>query len=189
MKNRADWLLSRCVSLVLVELAKKPGTPMDIRARTGLTKNNYVNIILKRLEGKGIVKCLNPEERIGKVLCINPATSKKVENIFTKSKISQNMTPLPKLNWEAYGRLLCRYCTQLRTIFYKSNELRKAGKEITVFNLKENLPKMATGDIYRALNRLIGLGIMVREDSMPKKFIITKEGFAIIHFDPQILVI
>jgi len=186
MKKEVNWFSSRCVSLVLVELAKKPGTPMDLRLRTGMTKNNYVNIILKKLESEGIVKCLNPREKVGRVFCINPKSENRVKRLFQKKKIEQEIKALPNLNWRAYGRLLCGYCTQLRTVFIKANELRLQGREITICNLMEKLPKMATGDVYRALYRFVKLGAMTLTDAKLKKFIITEEGLAVIKFAPDV---
>jgi hypothetical protein len=187
MKKEVEYVPSRCVFLVLVELAKKPGTPMDLRLRTGMTKNNYANIILKNLSEERIATCLNPKDKIGRVFCINPKSENRVKEIFKKKKIEQEIKPLPNLNWRAYGRLLCGYCTQLKIVFIKANELRLQGREITISNLMEKLPKMATGDVYRALYRLVELRVMALQDAKLKKFIITEEGLAILKFSPIIL--
>ena len=190
MKKEAEWISSRCVSSVLAELAKKPLTPMQLRARTDMTKNNYVNIILRRLESEGIVLCLTPDSRIGKVFCINPESIDRVKKIFRKKKLDIGINSIPSLNWNCYGRLLCQYCTQLRTVFKKANELRQEGKEITVPNLnKMKLPKMATSDIHRALKRLIELKVMICDDAKPKRFIITEEGLSLIEYIPEIFLI
>ena len=187
MKKEVNWLSSRCASLVLIELAKKPGTPMDIRIRTGLTKNNYVNIILKRLESEGIIKCLNLDEKIGKVFCINPESKKRVEQIFRKNKTKQGINPLPNLNWTAYGRLLCKYCRQLRMVFKRACELKQEGREITVSSLKEKLPGMATSNLYRALDGLVELGVISCKDTSSRKFTVTEEGLAIVNFQLDVL--
>lgn len=187
MKKGVNWLSSRCIFLVLIELAKKPGTPMDIRIRTGLTKNNYVNIILKRLESEGIVKCLNPEGKIGRVFCINPEGKKRVEQIFRKNKTKQEIKPLPNLNWTAYGRLSCKYCRQLRMVFKKACELKQEGREVTVSSLKEKLPGMATSNLYRALDGLVELRVMSCKDTSSRKFTVTEEGLRIVNFQPDTL--
>lgn len=187
MKKGVNWFSSRCVFLVLIELARKPGTPTDIRARTGMTKNNYVNIILKRLKSEGIVKCLNPDEKIGRVFCINPESRKRVEQIFRKNKTKQGINPLPNLNWTAYGRLLCKYCRQLRMVFKRACELKQEGREITLSNLKEKLPGMATSNLYRALDGLIKLGVVSCKDTSSRKFTVTEEGLAIVNFQPDVL--
>ena len=187
MKKGVNWLSSRCVVSVLTELARKPLTPMQLRARTKLTKNNYVNIILNKLEAEGIVKCLNPEEKIGRVFCINPESKKRVEQIFRKNKTKQEINPLPNLNWTAYGRLLCKYCRQLRMVFKRACELKQAGRDITVSSLKEKLPGMATSNLYRALDGLAELGVVSCKDTSSRKFIITEEGLAIVNFQPDVL--
>ena len=189
MKKEAGWLSSRCVLSVLFELANKPLTPMLLRTRTGMTKNNYVNIILRKLEAEDIAMCLTPDSRIGKVFCINPKGINRVKKIFRKKKLDAHINSIPDLNWKAYGRLLCQYCTQLRTVFKKANELRQEGREITVFNLKETLLKMAPGDIYRALKRLIELKVMICDDAKPKRFIITNNGLLLIEYAPGTLLI
>lgn len=190
MKKEAGWLSSRCVLSVLLELANKPLTPMLLRTRTGMTKNNYVNIILRKLEAEDIAMCLTPDSRIGKVFCINPKGIDRVKKIFRKKKLYAHINSIPDLNWEAYGILLCQYCTQLRTVFKKANELRQEGRELTVPNLnKMKLPKMATSDIHRALKRLIELQLMICDDAKPKRFIVTKEGLSLIEYAPGTLLI
>lgn len=188
MKKGVNWLSSRCVSLVLAELAKKPLTPMQLRVKTGLTKNNYANIILKKLESMGIVKCLNPGDKIGKVFCINPTSAKRIERIFRKKGIEQKVNVLSNVVWSAYGRLLCPYCTQLRAVFKKANELKQEGRDMTIFNLKGRLPGIATGDIYRALRKLDELKVMRIINTEPKRFTVTKEGLSMIKLYPEILI-
>jgi hypothetical protein len=196
MKKEAKWLSSRCIFLVLIELAKKPGTPMDIRIRTRMTKNNYVNIILKRLEKDRVVICLNPKGKIGKVFCINPESKDRIERLFKEAKISQKVNPLPNLNWEAYGTLLCKDLSkQIRTVFkeaYKhGNEIdfeNKCKKKITIPALqKEKLPKMATSDIHRTFNRLVELGILKRRNSWPREYVFTEDAIKILDFDGSII--
>lgn len=196
MKKEAKWFYSRCVSLVLAELAKKPGTPIDIKTRTGLTKNNYVNIILKKLESKGIVKCLNPDEKIGKVFCINPASAGRVKKIFEEMKGKQEINPLPDLNWRAYGILLCKgFGKQIRIVFKEAYRLGNEmvfendfKKRITIPVLqKEKLPKMATSDLHRAFNRLVELGLMKRKHSWPREYSLTENARKIIEFDSNVI--
>jgi hypothetical protein len=196
MKKEMGWLSSRCICSVLVELAKRPGTPMDLRVRTHMTKNNYVNIILKRLESEGIVKCLNPKEKIGKVFCVEPKNKYRLEKLFKKMKINQKINPLPHLNWNAYGILFCRsLCRQIRLVFkeaYKlGNEMdfeNNRKKRINVPGLqKEKLTKMATSDIHRAFNRLVKLGLMKRKPVWPKEYIFSKDAFKIIAFDHSVV--
>lgn len=196
MKKEVKWLACRCSLLVLVELAKKPGTPMDLRERTHLSKNNYVNIILKRLEFEGIVKCLNPKEKIGKVFCLEPKSRDRVEGLFKKMKIKQRINPLPDLNWNAYGILFCRNLgRQIRLVFkeaYKlGNEMdfeNNCKKKITVTALlEEKLPKMATSDVYRTFNRLIELGLMKSKSAWPREYGFTKDALKIIAFDYSIV--
>ena len=169
---------------------------MDLRVRTHLTKNNYLNIILKRLESEGIVKCLNPKEKIGKVFCLEPKNKNRIEELFKKMKISQNINPLPDLNWNAYGILFCRNLgRQIRLVFkeaYKlGNEMdfeNSCKKKITVPALqKEKLPKMATSDVYRAFNRLIELGLVKRKSLWPREYGFTKDALKIIAFDYKIV--
>ena len=187
MKKEAGWIYSPRVISVLAELARKPLTPMQLRVNTCMTKNNYVNIILKKLEAEGIVKCMNPEEKIGRVFCINPQSRKMIEGIFRKRKIRQEITPLPKLNWTAYGRLSCRYCRQLRKVLKKAYELKHEGREMTLSNLKKKLPGMATSNLYRALDRLIELRAMACKNTGPREFMITEEGLAIMEFDSVVI--
>lgn len=186
--KEVNWLSSRCVSLVLRELAKKPLTPMQLRVKTGLTKNNYANIILKKLELMGIAKCLNPKDKVGRVFCIKPESAKRIEIIFRRKGIEQKVNTLPDSNWPAYGRFLCQYCKRLRAVFKKANELRQEGRDMTIFNLKEKLPGIATSDIYRALEKLGKLKVMRIINAKPKRFSITKEGLSIIRHYPELLI-
>jgi len=188
MKKRVNWISSRCVSLVLIELAKNPLTPMQLRVKTGLTKNNYANIILKKLESMGIAKCLNPHDKIGRVFCINPTSAKRIEMIFRKQGIEQKVNTFLNPAWPAYGRLMCPYCTQLRAVLKKANELRQEGRDMTIFNLKVRLSRIATGDIYRALRKLEELKVMRIINAEPKRFTITKDGLSMIEHYPGILI-
>lgn len=196
MKKEVNWLPSSRVTLVLVELAKKPLTPMQIRARTGMTKNNYVNIILKKLESHSIVKCLNPEEKIGKVFCINPKSTKEVERIFNKKHLNQKISYLPSLNWKAYGILICKNLGKQIQIVFK--EAFKRGNEIDLENncknritipelQKERLSKIATSDIHRAFNKLVMLGMMERKPTWPREYIFTNDALKIIAFDESLV--
>ena len=134
--------------------------------------------------------CLTPDSRIGKVFCINTESIGRVKRIFRKKRLDIGINAIPNLNWNCYGKLLCQYCTQLRTVFKKANELRQEGKEITVPNLnKMKLPKMATSDIYRTLNRLMELKVIICDDAKPKRFIVTKEGLLLIEHAPEIFLI
>jgi len=188
MKKEAGWISSRCVSSVLSELSKKPLTPMQLRAKTGMTKNNYVNIILKKLESEKIIMCLNPEEKVGKVYGISPGNLKTVANALKKKGIKQKIKPPPALNWTAYGKLQCPYCTQLRSVFIKANELRLECRIITPYTIMEKLPGMATSDAYRALNRLAQLNLLVEYEEKPKRFMFNSDGLEIIEFDSEILI-
>jgi len=196
MKKEVNWLASRCIFLILVELAKKPGTPMDLRLRTSMTKNNYVNIILKRLGSEGIIKCLNPKEKIGKVFCIDPKSKYKLKQLFRKKGLNQRINPLPDLNWRAYGILLCKgFGRQIRIVFkeaYKlGNEIdfeNNTKKKITIPPLqREKLPKMATSDVHRAFNKLIELGLVNRKLTWPREYVFTEDALKIIGFDSSVL--
>jgi hypothetical protein len=196
MKKEVNWLASRCISFILVELAKKPGTPMDLRLRTGMIKNNYVNIILKRLESEGIIRCLDPNEKIGKVFCIDPKSRYKLEQLFRKKGLNQKINPLPDLNWKAYGILICkRFGRQIRIVFkeaYKlGNEIdfeNNTKRKITIPALqKERLPSIATSDIHRAFNKLVTLGLMKRKLTWPREYILTEDAIRMIGFDSSIL--
>jgi hypothetical protein len=188
MKKEVGWISSRCISSVLAELAKKPLTPTQLRIRTGLTKNNYVNIILKSLESEKIIECLNPDDRIGRVFSISPIYTKTVVSMLRKKGINQKIKPLPQINWSAYGRLQCSYCTQLRKVFGKANQLRLEGRMITPRTIMEKLPAMATSDIYRALNKLAQLNLLVKPNETPKRFILSSIGLEIIELEPDILI-
>jgi len=196
MEKEASWLYSKSVISVLIELAKKPGTPMQLRIRTGMTKNNYANIILKNLERERLVKCLTPREKIGRIFCVNPESKYRVERIFRKKKISQRVNPLPDLNWKAYGMLLCRnLCTQMHEVFKKAymfgNEMdfeNNSKKKITIPGLqKEKLPKMPTSNIHRAFSRLVEIGIMKNRDAWPREYAFTEDALRIIEFDSSII--
>lgn len=196
MKKELNWLASRCISFILVELAKKPGTPMDLRLRTGMIKNNYVNIILKRLESEGIIRCLDPNEKIGKVFCIDPKSKYRLEQLFRKKGLNQKINPLPELNWKAYGILLCKgFGRQIRIIFkeaYKlGNEIgfeNNTKKKITIPTLqREKIPKMATSDVHRAFNKLIELGLVNRKLTWPREYVFTEDALKIIGFDNSVL--
>ena len=188
MKKEASWLSSGCVSLVLLELAKNPLTPMQLRVKTGLMKNNYANIILRKLESMEIAKCLNSCDKIGKVFCIDPTSAKRIEGIFREKGIKQKVNIFSNTAWPAYGRLLCPYCTQLRAVFKKANELRQEGRDMTIFNLKARLSRIATGDIYRALRKLEELKVIRIINAEPKRFMLTKEGLSMIKLYPGILI-
>jgi hypothetical protein len=187
MKNGVNWIGSKCVASVLIALSEKPLTPMQLRVRTGMTKNNYVNIILARLEAGKIVKCLNPKERIGKLFCINPVYA-MVGNVLGDKGFDQKTKPLPNLNWAAYGRLQCPNCTQLRNVFAKANQLRLEGRFITPYTIMERLPDMATSDVHRALKRLTHLNLLVECKEESKRFLFSSDGLKIIEFDPEILI-
>ena len=188
MKKEVRWNPSKCVTSVLLELAKKPLTPIQLRTKTGMIKNNYANIILKKLERDGTIACLTPGNIIGKIFCIDPSKSRLVENALKKKGFKQKVMPLPDVNWEVYGRLICPYCSKLRAVLAKANELRMANREISVFNLMEKLPAMAKGDVYRALNKLEGFRIIEYITDRPKRYSITREGFLLMKFDHGILI-
>jgi hypothetical protein len=196
MKNVVNWLASRCIFLVLVELAKKPGTPMDLRLRTGMVKNNYVNIILKRLELEGVVRCLNPEVKIGKIFSLEPKRKYRLEQLFRKNGLGQKINPLPDLNWKAYGILICkRFGRQIRIVFKEAYKLgseidfeNNTKRKITIPALqKEKLSTIATSDIHRAFNKLVTLGLMKCKPTWPREYIFTEDAIKMIGFDNSVL--
>jgi DNA-binding MarR family transcriptional regulator len=181
-----SWLTARRVLSILVALAKEPLTPEVLREKTGMTKCHYVNSILRNLRARGLVKCLNPQDKIGKIFCIPHQYKRRVQRVFRHAGITQDVISLPAINWSAYGRLLCSYCRQVRNVFAKIEELCHENKTITVSRLRERLPGMATSDIYRATDKLIGLKLIKRSGSMPFVFSVTHEGEAIIAFKKKL---
>ncbi len=189
MKKRGDgkkWLSARRVLSVLVALAKEPLTPEQIRIKTGMTKCHYVNAVLKRLSLEKLVVCLNPDEKIGRVFCVDERNRRRVQRIFRRTGIEQKIISLPVLNWIAYGRLSCEYCRQVRIVLEKINELAKEDKPVIISRLRARLPGMATSDIYRASKRLMSLGIVSCANKNPLMFQITSEGHAILIFQEKL---
>jgi hypothetical protein len=111
MGKEVSWLYAPCIVSVLKYLVIMPRTPMQLRMLAKI-KGNYANLILKRLEKEGIVKCLTPKEKIGKVFCINPPSNQLVEKVLSESGYNLKARYLPDLNWKAYGKLSCKTCRQ-----------------------------------------------------------------------------
>ena len=188
MGKEACWLYAPCVISVLKYLVIMPRTPMQLRAKTRI-RGNYANLILKRLESEGFVKCLTFHERIGKVFCINPANTGRVEKILKESGYNLKARVLPELNWKAYGRLTCNSCKQLKKIFSKAVKLNSLGINITEPNLEIELRdngilEMNRSDIYRALRHLkrLGLIVSIKKKRKHMEYELTSEARAIAEF-------
>jgi DNA-binding PadR family transcriptional regulator len=185
MRKRGDgrkWFIARRVISILVELAACPLTPEQIRSKTCMTQSHYLNTILRKLTAEGLVKCLNPQDRIGKTYSIHPAGRRRVRRLFRKAGIAQKIIPVPEINWNAYGKLSCGYCRQFWIVFEKMNELAEENRMITAPRLRERLPGMSISDIYRASKKLVSFGLIARVSSDPVHFRITHEGKAILAF-------
>lgn len=189
MKKEATWLYAPCPSLILKYLAIKPRSLMELRKITRIPWN-YVNILIKKLESKGFVKCLTPKERIGKIYCINPETKDLVERILKESGHNPQVNLLLKLNWKAYGRLNCGTCKQIRKVFYKAVSFRNRGIIITEPNLESGLKdknevlQIDRSDIYRALRQIkkLGLIVPVKKKRRPLEYEITQEALDLLVF-------
>lgn len=64
--------------LIFVILEKGPKTVREIATKLGKT-SQYCNYTVKRLEKIGIVECINPEVRTGKIYSISDAGQKLIE--------------------------------------------------------------------------------------------------------------
>jgi len=189
MRKEVYWLYAPCIILVLKYLVIKPRTPMQLRILTHI-QGNYVNRILKKLESEEIAKCLTPEEKIGKVFCINPEVKDLVERILKESGYNLRISLLPKLNWKAYGRLNCEMCSQMRIVFNKSLILNAKGERITENNLEKELKDndgvllIDRSDIYRALRKLKKLQLLTqsRNKGYPIEFNIPDDALLLARF-------
>jgi len=184
--GRRIWLAASRVVSILAELAKGPLTPEQVRIRTGMTQCHYTNAILRRLKVEGLVECLNPDDKTGRVFCIRPESTRRVQRILKSAGIVQPILPLPALNWTAYGRLLCGYCSQIRMVFLKANELAKEGKAISMPGLRERVPGMATSDIYRTLTKLVRHQLLKKKSGRPMTYELTKGGREILAFEVKL---
>ena len=168
---------------VLAELATRPLTPEQVGVRTGMAKWYYASKVLKRLKRQKLVACLNPDDKIGRVYCIAPLKKRTVTRILRKAGIMRRMVALPSLNWTAYGRLQCGYCTQITAVFAMAERLMKEGKTVTMASLRARLPGMATNDVLRTLRKLVRCGLLRKQHTIPRTYVITKAGRAILAFD------
>jgi len=189
MPKEVCWLYAPSVVLVLKCLALKPRIPMQVKEETGIPWN-YVNIILKKLKLIRIIICLTPDERIGKVFCINLETKRIVEKVLRRAGYNIEICDLPKLNWKAYGRLCCGTCSQIKLIFMKGISLRSRGVAITENNLEKELRNsdgvltIDRSDIYRALRQIRNLGLMnpLKKKHSPLEYIPTDDALILPQF-------
>ena len=187
--ERNSWLHARRVLPILIELAKHPLTPEILRVRTGMRDNNYVNFLLRRLKSEGLVECVNPQDKVGRVFCIKHESEAGVQQLFRRAAVKQDIPDMPALNWRAYGRLLCEYCKQMRPALLRAHELNLAGKKITMQALRARLPGVATQDVFRALGKLVKLGVLSRKPGKPITFEITDAGRRILGFRSELLLL
>lgn len=187
--ERNSWLYARRVIPILVELAKHPLTPEILRLRTGMRDNHYVNFLLRRLQFEGLVECLNPHDRVGRMFCIRQESKAKVQHLFRRVGVKQDAVKLPTLNWTAYGKLMCGYCKQIRMVFLKADELKTEGRKITMQAVRARLPKVATQDIFRALGQLVKLGVLTRRDRKPITFEMADDGERILKSAGELLIV
>jgi len=67
---------------VLLELSESPRIPTDIAKRLNINVN-HVSRALSELKSKGLVSCINPEEKRGRVYTISEIGRKVLDNIST----------------------------------------------------------------------------------------------------------
>ena len=164
--KEVNWFYAPCVVIILKYLIITPRTPMQLRELTKIP-GNYANLILKKLQKQEIVKCLTPDEKIGKVFCINSISKDLVEKILKHEGYNLKAYSLPALNWKAYGKLNCKTCKQIKKIFHTAVSLRNLGIAITQQNLKKKMKningmiEIDRSDIYRALRQLRKLELMI----------------------------
>lgn len=168
---------------VLAELAARPLTPEQIGIRTGMAKWYYASKVLKRLKKEKLVACLNPNDKIGRVYGIVLSKRRTVARILRKAGIIRRVAVLPPLNWTAYGRLQCGYCTQIAAVFAMTERLIREGKSVSMASLRARLPGMATNDVLRTLRKLVKCGLLVQERTSPRTYKITGAGQAILAFN------
>src|SRR3989338_3050740 len=113
---------------VLAELATRPLTPEQVGVRTGMAKWYYASKVLKRLKREKLVACFNPHDKIGRVYGIALSKRRTVARILRKAGIIRRVIVLPPLNWTAYGRLQCGYCTQIAAVFAMTERLMQEGR-------------------------------------------------------------
>ncbi len=85
----------------VLEVMNKPSTPTEIMGKMNLNRNCNLSTILRQLCGLGLIRCMDPSSRTGRVYGL----TRKGIGIRKKLCDKNNLTPYtePRINWSLYS--------------------------------------------------------------------------------------
>jgi predicted transcriptional regulator len=84
----------------------KPKIPAEIREQVGLNRGNNISSTLKILTNFGLLKCLTPKARVGKLYGLTEKGIRQRKWLLKEKGIPHRYVK-PRLNWNLYGWVVC----------------------------------------------------------------------------------
>ena len=91
----------------VLEIQSKPKIPAEIRDQMGLKKNNNIVSTLKKLFKLHLIRCLNPDSRIGKLYGLTKRGQQLRCQLLTARNIPYYYTEPADIDWKLYGWVCC----------------------------------------------------------------------------------
>lgn len=92
---------------VVLEVMSKPKIPAEIREQTGLKRNNNISSTLKELLDLGLIYCLNPRTRVGKLYGLTIRGKRQRKKLLNEKGTTYSYIQPSDMNWDLYGWIAC----------------------------------------------------------------------------------
>lgn len=91
----------------VLEVMSKPKIPAEIREQTGLKRNNNISSTLKELTDLGLIYCLNPRIRVGKLYGLTIKGKRQRKKLLNEKDTTYSYVQPSDINWDLYGWIAC----------------------------------------------------------------------------------
>lgn len=91
----------------VLEVMSKPKIPAEIREQTGLKRNNNISSTLKELLNLGLICCLNPRIKVGKLYGLTVRGKRQRKKLLLEKRLTFSYVQPPDVNWQFYGWIVC----------------------------------------------------------------------------------
>lgn len=170
----------------------KPMIPSELKTNTGLTRDNYINFVLREFSKYALVKCYNPRARTGRVYGLTEQGKRLKRKLIKeltkeeKSEIHISYIEPSIVDLNLYGRIMAESSKmQYLKIAYKFFEIKKEFKAYDIFSdFREQGKSTPRTEVYRALKQFVSQRILIRvpEGRRGVKFKFTRKGLVIVKY-------
>lgn len=91
----------------VLEVMSKPKIPAEIREQTGLKRNNNISSTLKELLDLGLICCLNPRIKVGKMYGLTVRGKRQRKKLLNEKGTTYSYIQPSDMNWDLYGWVIC----------------------------------------------------------------------------------